>query len=78
MRPILSLSLPLSSSLRFPLSLSQPGDSYDRVKEGVVRTMMAGWLSGIGVDQLDQEQHKQWVNPNEVQVDTTHTLTTLP
>lgn len=48
-----------------PLSLSllQPGDSYDRVKEGVVRTMMAGWLSGI---EQDQEQHKQWVNPNEV------------
>lgn len=59
------------------LSLSQPGDSFDRVKEGVVRTMIAGWLSGIRADQLDQEQRKQWVNPNEVQGDTIHTLTTL-
>lgn len=43
----------------------------------MVRTVIAGWLSGIRADQLDQEQRKQWVNPNEVQGDTIHTLPTL-
>lgn len=50
-------------SLPWYVSLSQPSDSYERVKEAVVRTMISGWLPGT---EDDQEQHDQWVNPNEV------------
>ena len=49
----------------------QPDDMYERVKEGVVRTIVAGWLPGHStVNHNSSRQHHHdnthWINPNEV------------
>ena len=44
----------------------QPSDSYERVKEAVVRTMVAGWLPDDATDNSENQEQRLWVNPNEV------------
>ena len=39
----------------------QPSDSYERVKEAIVRTTIAGWLTTS-----DNHEYSDIVNPNEV------------
>jgi HSPB1-associated protein 1 len=46
-----------------------PDDLYERVKEGVVRTTVAGWLPGhtrVNHDSSQPHETTHWINPNEV------------